>query len=303
MLVEEILTMKKQTSLLVCLAFAATTVMAQTPAIQTSAPVLQTKQAELSTWKKYTVEGERFTVSLPTAPAMTTFRSLIREQRKTRRQRSIGVYADGTVYTIFVSENVGQSMNDFISERIRYKRWDSASETSVTLGEFKGKQYSNENKGLREVAQFFSVDGRYYEFTATGYFDEDAVKHFFSSIVFTRKTQGIEIVDGEGLPFDNPTCDQLFTGPQVDNKVRLVQKPEPTYTEPARENQVTGTVIIKAVFSCNGSLTNIQTVEGLPNGLTEQAIAAARKIKFVPGIKGGKYASMWMQLVYNFNLY
>jgi len=44
-------------------------------------------------------------------------------------------------------------------------------------------------------------------------------------------------------------------------------------------------------------------VSGLPHGLTEQAIAAARKLKYIPAVKDGKYASMWMQLEYNFNLY
>jgi hypothetical protein len=44
-------------------------------------------------------------------------------------------------------------------------------------------------------------------------------------------------------------------------------------------------------------------VQGLPDGLTERAIEAARKIKFVPASKEGKYVSMWMQLEYNFNLY
>jgi len=37
-------------------------------------------------------------------------------------------------------------------------------------------------------------------------------------------------------------------------------------------------------------------------GLTQQAIAAAKKIKFVPAMKGGKPVSMWMQLVYEFLL-
>ena len=292
--------MKKQLSLLVCLAWAATVAMAQP---QSVAPVLAAKQAELSNWKKYKVEGERFSVSLPTVPSMTTYRTLIREQRKTRRQRNIGVYADGTVYSIITSENVGQSLNDFIRERIRYKRWDNASETSVIVGEFQGRQYSNDDNGLRETAQFFSADERYYEFSATGYYDEDAVRHFFSSIVFSRNADGIEVQDGAGVPFDSPTCEENLTGSKVDRKVRLVMKPEPRYTETARQKQVVGTVFIKAVFSCNGSVVSIRVVEGLPDGLTEQAVAAAKKIKYVPAVKGGKYASMWMQLEYNFNLY
>jgi len=96
---------------------------------------------------------------------------------------------------------------------------------------------------------------------------------------------------------------RIFTGKEVTSKARLISKPEPQYTEDARKNQVTGTVVLKCVFSSNGTVTNIRTVSGLPHGLTERAIAAARQIKFVPATKDGHQVSMWMQLEYNFNLY
>ncbi|HEU4766770.1 MAG TPA: TonB family protein [Pyrinomonadaceae bacterium] len=96
---------------------------------------------------------------------------------------------------------------------------------------------------------------------------------------------------------------KIFTGREVTSKARLISKPEPQYTEEARKNQITGTVVLKVVFSSNGTVTNIRTVSGLPNGLTERAIAAARQIKFVPATKDGHQVSMWMQLEYNFNLY
>ncbi len=97
--------------------------------------------------------------------------------------------------------------------------------------------------------------------------------------------------------------DRIFTGKDVTTKARLISKPEPQYTEDARKNQITGTVVLKVVFSSNGSVQNIRTVSGLPYGLTERAIAAARQIKFVPATKDGHQVSMWMQLEYNFNLY
>jgi TonB family protein len=97
--------------------------------------------------------------------------------------------------------------------------------------------------------------------------------------------------------------DRIFTGKDVTTKARLISKPEPQYTEDARKNQITGTVVLKVVFASNGSVTNIRTVSGLPYGLTERAIAAARQIKFVPATKDGHQVSMWMQLEYNFNLY
>jgi protein TonB len=96
---------------------------------------------------------------------------------------------------------------------------------------------------------------------------------------------------------------RIFTGKDVTTKARLISKPEPQYTEEARKNQITGTVVLKVVFASNGTVQNIRTVSGLPNGLTERAIAAARQIKFVPATKDGHQVSMWMQLEYNFNLY
>ena len=96
---------------------------------------------------------------------------------------------------------------------------------------------------------------------------------------------------------------RIFTGKDVTTKARLISKPEPQYTEDARKNQITGTVVLKCVFSSGGQVTSIRTVSGLPYGLTERAIAAARQIKFVPATKDGHQVSMWMQLEYNFNLY
>lgn len=106
-------------------------------------------------------------------------------------------------------------------------------------------------------------------------------------------------------PAASPNTDysRIFTGSEVDQKARILSKPEPSYTEEARKNQIVGTVVLRVVFSSGGTVTNIQAVSGLPNGLTERAIAAARQIKFVPATKDGRPVSMWMQLQYNFNVY
>jgi len=96
---------------------------------------------------------------------------------------------------------------------------------------------------------------------------------------------------------------RIFKSSEVTSRARVLDKPEPQYTEAARKNQVTGTVVLRAVFSSSGSVMNISTIRGLPDGLTERAIAAAKQIRFVPAQKDGHAVSMWMQLEYNFNLY
>jgi TonB family protein len=98
-------------------------------------------------------------------------------------------------------------------------------------------------------------------------------------------------------------ANKIFKPSEVSSKARIISRPEPQYTEDARKNQVSGTVVLRAVFSSNGAVTNIRTVSGLPHGLTERAMAAARQIKFSPATKDGRPVSQYIQIEYNFNLY
>ena len=92
-------------------------------------------------------------------------------------------------------------------------------------------------------------------------------------------------------------------GGGVLERAHVLLKPEPQYTEDARKNQVTGTVVLKVVFASSGDVVQIRAVRSLPFGLTERAIAAARQIRFEPAKRDGRPVSVSMQLEYNFNLY
>lgn len=108
---------------------------------------------------------------------------------------------------------------------------------------------------------------------------------------------------GPGGGSDRNGHDGIFRGSEVEQRARLLLKPEPKYTEEARRNQITGTVMLRVVFSSSGEIVQIRALRTLPFGLTERAIEAARQIKFVPATRGGRPVSMHMQLEYNFNLY
>ena len=101
----------------------------------------------------------------------------------------------------------------------------------------------------------------------------------------------------------NPDPNRVYSSPEVSERARVLSKPEPQYTEEARRSGITGTVILRVVFSRSGEVTNIRALQPLAGGLTEKAIAAARQIQFVPAKKNGQPVSMYMQLEYNFNLY
>ena len=96
---------------------------------------------------------------------------------------------------------------------------------------------------------------------------------------------------------------RIYRLPEVTQRAKVISKPEPQYTEAARKNQVTGSVVLSVIFSETGEVTSIRAVRLLPDGLTEKAIAAARQIRFVPAMRNGQSVSVYMQLEYNFNLY
>jgi len=92
-------------------------------------------------------------------------------------------------------------------------------------------------------------------------------------------------------------------GDEVTTKARVLAKPEPRYSEEARRAQITGTVVLRVVFSADGIIRHILVIRGLPFGLTERAIEAARGIRFTPATINGVPVSMFVQVEYNFHLY
>jgi protein TonB len=94
-----------------------------------------------------------------------------------------------------------------------------------------------------------------------------------------------------------------FQAREVTRKAVITSKPEPGYTEEARKNNTTGVVQLRVLLGANGAVSSISPVSRLPNGLTEKAIEAARRIRFTPAQKDGRNVSQWIVLQYDFNIY
>ncbi len=92
------------------------------------------------------------------------------------------------------------------------------------------------------------------------------------------------------------------SGKSLTKMAVIKSKPRPDYTKEARQNRTEGTVTLKCLLSSSGKVTNVMVVQGLPDGLTEEAIKAARKIKFQPAMKDGRVVSLWVQINYEFEL-
>jgi TonB family protein len=297
-----------------------TTIQGTAAAKQPTDVALPAQQGEVN-WHAYTADDEEFSVSLPELPAVSTYSPFLMRLGRKRKERLMGAYADGVVYAVYSFENPKprQSLDDFIVERRRVNSLgkEFSFQRDLAMKGFSGKQYRLSDMSTEGVIQFYLTPEHLYEFEAIGADEKDSrVTKFFSLLSLGGQLTGNRVKDGTGallpdVPSDGSLSTDVnvdsdkrtFTGKEVDRKIILVTKPEPTYTEVARQHQVTGTVVLKVALSSRGRVTNIHTVVSLPDGLTEQAIFAARQIRFVPALKDGRFVSMWIQLEYNFNLY
>lgn len=166
-----------------------------------------------------------------------------------------------------------------------------------------GREYAVTLGKLSGTAQIFVAQRRIFILlaadTADGPWERE---RFLGSFKVSPQVERMQMYgDPKGLAVadDGP----IFTTKEVDQRARVLEKPEPSYTESARTFGVRGTVVLRAVFSKTGEVTRVEIVKRLPHGMTERCLIAARAIKFSPAMKDGKPVSTFMRLEHNFNLY
>ena len=91
--------------------------------------------------------------------------------------------------------------------------------------------------------------------------------------------------------------------PLNDTGITIISKPRALYTENARKNEVQGKVVLRVTFMADGQIGSISIISGLPDGLTEQAINAAKGIKFEPAKRNEKTYTVTKPVEYTFTIY
>ncbi len=85
-------------------------------------------------------------------------------------------------------------------------------------------------------------------------------------------------------------------------KPTILKKVKATYPKEASTSGIHGTVLLSMVFHADGKIGNIRVIRGLPDGLSEAAIEAARQLVFKPAEKDGVPISVRMSVEYGFNI-
>jgi|SRR5580658_2712452 TonB family protein len=91
----------------------------------------------------------------------------------------------------------------------------------------------------------------------------------------------------EQVVHGGPKIAQATAGPAT-IPVEITFKPQPIYTDEARQLKLEGEVLLEVMFAANGTLHVNRVVKGLGHGLDEAAIAAANKMRFKPSLRMGQ---------------
>ena len=262
-------------------------------------------------WERYKATDKEISVLLPKLPVVVESSDVCRE----RETKKYAAYTDQTVYGFTVTSKTKKKAPDYCAQKKKFDEksfQDRFSEIKTELKDFTETNFKQNNltvnKVAGKIATYWLIDDydneRWFEFQVTqGKEEKEKVKNFVASIEINKKIQGIEIGDGAERTLGDEIVNAGESKDTEATPLIIALKPQPKYTDMARQNEVQGTVTLKVTFWRHGGIGDITPVKGLPYGITEQAVYAAARLVFIPPKKNGVSYSVTKTISYTFTIY
>ncbi len=271
-------------------------------------------------WERYKVSDKEVSILLPKMPTLISGFDVCSQVESGRYT----VFAENVVYGLNITAKLNGKPPSFCEN---IKRFDEKRFADQRLKELKSQLNTtkvakfNLNgleviKIANETSSYWLINdddnGRWFELWAANADETNAVvKNFIESVKIEKNPSGIEIGKGSfrilgdetGNNKDEPVDMKTANSDKETVKIKFIVKPKAGYTDVARQESIQGTVQLRITFLASGGIGDISPLTTLPYGLTEQAIAAAAKIAFIPAKKNGVPISIAGFVEYSFNIY
>lgn len=268
-------------------------------------------------WQRYNISDKQLSIHFPKMPIFIESSDPCGETDS----RTYAAYAEEAIYQLIVYSKSKDKIPGWCEVKTKFGRKTIENRTA----EFEGSVPQSTKFKIKEKETFsFSANSATYwviEDLTNGKFLILAVSHrnslkpnaekFVQSLDFKNSTDGIEINNGSLQNLGDALTGKkeiVEMSPKeiVDSQneaLKIVIKPRANYTDAARRNEIQGTVALRVTFLANGGIGEVSTISGLPYGLTEQSIAAAKKLVFLPYKVKGENKSVTKQIQYSFTIY
>lgn len=288
----------------------------QSKSSQTFAQANAASQTD-ATWKRFTGKNEELSFLMPGEASV--YENSISTFGLRRLERVYRSFSYGSAFLVVSYDNF-KSIDD-VASNFKKRHLDQGKmtfEREVALDNFKGKQYGVALYELVGTVQCFVVKNHAYAVAILQANDNPVWKQYFLTSLSLIKNgdnaprdvakgvaepqkpaanQASNLSDsGRNAIKDNAASNAVFSSKDGIRRAIIISKPEPI----GRQSVISGTVILRAVLSASGEVTKIRLVKGLPGGLSDDAIEAARIIRFIPARKDGRFVSQFIQIEYNF---
>ncbi len=301
--------MFKQISFLFILFFSSVCVFTQTE--KYIAPV---------NWERFKASEKGVSVLFPKMPVLISNSDACNELEA----NTYLAYAEEVVYQFRISAKSKQKIPFFCTEKNKFsqktfeRRLEELRKTSKEFEET--KLTINEKEVTKLLGKFTTYwifndlkNNKWLELSTT-HRENIAPKEeqFINSIEFGKNPNGNEIRNGalqtlgdETKADENKSEEQSKQNAETDKteSLMIVAKPRASFTDAARQAQIQGTIMLRVTFLASGGIGSVSVITALPYGLTEQSIAAAKKIVFLPQKINGKTITVSKQVQYSFSIY
>jgi TonB family protein len=261
-------------------------------------------------WEQYQVPQRRISIDFPKLPVVIAKPNSCAESEKS----SYFAYAAEAVYEIIVVAKPKPIANCRVP-----RKFDEALLVE-RLGQIRAKGDLAEASGVedgRQVHRFSSgsqirivyADWKQNQWVEVAVVHREDVntneQKFLTSLKFDSES-GQDIGAGAPTTIGDEGVD-IYSEPatvkDLKDRIQVVAKPAAMYTAEARKAMTRGNVTLRVAFLANGTVGDIEVVKGLANGLTENAIEAAKKMVFLPSRSNGNPVTTKLTIQYGFSIY
>lgn len=264
-------------------------------------------------WQTFTPAAEEFSVENPFALTAKNFGKNA-DSTFNRRYKNT---SDGTYFFIFSDSKKTLSQTKVVRDFVKDFQ---KSGMSFPLGTLTGEKFNfADSENFYHTILIVKTNNRSYVFqTVSPTENNPQVERFFASIQIKEKSPVkpennsetlINIGSGEAHDSGSSSGSDkgaILSSPTLPNQTRsliITAKPRAAYTEFARFYEITGAVRTRITFLASGEIGDVEPVTKLPFGLTNQAVAAARSIRFEPALKNGQPVNTSKFVEYSFVIY
>jgi TonB family protein len=274
-------------------------------------PGQEQEKVSKPTWERYTAL-QKVSVLFPKMPVLD---ETVRSCEETASV-SYWAYAEEAAYELTIVYKHLKGIPDGCDERANFGR--ETYEKRLKEINHRNKFDRNGLKGWKSISGMTTrwifddlKNNRWFELSVIHRPDVAVdADRFINSLDTSGERKGTEIGPGSLWTIGDPlTSGNPAKDPPVDpgpangvEEIVIVAKVKAHYTDMARPRNIQGSVTLRVVFLNNGALGAVTPVSGLPYGLTEQAIAAAKKIVFLPRKTNGTTTNVTRTVQYVFSI-